>query len=61
MDEDSFYRLLTHIEVIGIYDRGFFSTVDNYKELVGIEVEDDYSYIADESYEEKESYEKNIM
>ncbi|MEH7014815.1 excalibur calcium-binding domain-containing protein [Neobacillus niacini] len=53
MDEDSFYSLIRHIEKIGIYERGFFSTVDNYKELAGIEVEDDYSYTADVSYEEE--------
>ncbi|MFP7296224.1 excalibur calcium-binding domain-containing protein [Neobacillus niacini] len=62
MDGDSFYSLITHIEEIGIYEKGFFSTVDNYKELAGIDVEDDYSYIEDDSYEEytdEEEYNSN--
>jgi hypothetical protein len=53
IDEDSFYSLITNIEGVGIYEKGFFSTVDNYKELAGIEVEDDYSYTADDNYEEE--------
>jgi hypothetical protein len=54
MDEDSFYSLITHIEEIGIYEKGFFSTVDNYKDLAGKEVEDDYSYTVNEINEEEE-------
>lgn len=59
MDEDSFYSLITHIEEIGIYDRGFFSSVNHYRELLGIEVEDSDSYTPDQGYEEEEIYEED--
>jgi hypothetical protein len=56
MDEDSFYGFITHIEEIGIYERGFFSTLNNYKELLGMEFEEIESISTEESYEEDEDY-----
>lgn len=55
MDEDSFYSLITHIEEIGIYENGFFVTVNNYKELLGMEFEEIDSITTEESYDEDEN------
>jgi hypothetical protein len=55
VDEDSFYSLISHIEEIGIYDNGFFVTVNSYKELLGMEFEEIESITTEESYDEDEN------